>query len=94
MRGVLFLGAAREPLVEFLGSLRCAGVDRDFGATISIRRIIRRGYRDNSRFFKTNLTRAPAGLGVSARWLDCGLDGAHDSRSKAGRPGSGAPSRP
>ena len=49
-------------------------MDRDFGATISIRRIIRRGYRDNSRFFKTNLTRAPAGLGVSLRWLDCGLN--------------------
>ncbi len=45
-------------------------MDRDFGATISIRRIIRRGCRDNSRFFKTNLTRAPAGLGVSARVVD------------------------
>ena len=25
----------------------------------------------------------PAGLGDSVRWLDCGLDGAHDSRTKA-----------
>ncbi len=36
--------------------------------------------------------RTPAGLGVSARWLDCGLDGAHDSQTKAGR--RGAPKHP
>ena len=25
--------------------------------------------------------KSPAGLGDSVRWLDCGFDGAHDSRS-------------